>query len=56
MLVLSRKANEEIWIGSIRLLITRIQGNRVHVGIEAPENTRIRRGELQPENEDDAQD
>jgi carbon storage regulator len=47
MLVLSRKAGEEIMIGdNIRLIITRISGNRVTVGIAAPPRVQISRCEL----------
>ncbi|QEF99172.1 Carbon storage regulator [Stieleria maiorica] len=47
MLVLSRKENERIQIGDeIVLTITAIKGNRVSVGIEAPYDVAIRRGEL----------
>jgi carbon storage regulator CsrA len=49
MLVLSRRAGEEIMIGdNIRLIITRISGNRVTVGIAAPEKFQISRPELRP--------
>lgn len=47
MLVLSRKEGEKLMIGDdIVLTITRINGNRVAVGIEAPRSVRIVRGEL----------
>lgn len=49
MLVLSRKSGERIQIGeNITLVISRIVGNRVTVGIEAPSDVRIVRGELAP--------
>jgi len=48
MLVLSRKVGEKIHIGQgITLTITQIKGNRVKLGIEAPDDLRIVRGELQ---------
>ena len=48
MLVLSRKTGEEIVIGdNIRLVVNRISGNRVTIGIAAPDNIHIVRGELQ---------
>jgi carbon storage regulator len=47
MLVLSRKVGEKIYIGNdISITVVEVQGNRVKVGIEAPENQRILRGEL----------
>ena len=49
MLVLSRKAGEEIIIGDeIRLVVSRISGNRVTLGIAAPNKVAITRGELGP--------
>jgi carbon storage regulator len=47
MLVLSRKEGEKLVIGdNITLVISRITGNRVTVGIEAPADVKIFRGEL----------
>lgn len=47
MLVLSRKVNECIVISDeIVLTIIKLSGNRVTVGIEAPQEVSIRRGEL----------
>ncbi len=47
MLVLSRKAGEEILIGdNIRLVVNRVSGNRVTIGIAAPDDVHIIRGEL----------
>ncbi len=49
MLVLSRKEGEQIVIGDgVVLTINRIAGNRVAIGIEAPRDVRIVRGELDP--------
>lgn len=48
MLVLSRKVGEKLIIGdNIVLTVNRISGNRVAIGIEAPRDVRIVRGELQ---------
>lgn len=47
MLVLSRKKGEEILIGDdIVVTIHRLSGNRVSLGIRAPNDYRIVRGEL----------
>lgn len=49
MLVLSRKAGERIMVGeNIAVVINRISGNRVTIGIEAPSGVKIVRGELEP--------
>ncbi|MCG8650268.1 MAG: carbon storage regulator [Pirellulales bacterium] len=48
MLVLSRKEGEQLLIGdNIVLTINRISGNRVAIGIDAPRDVRVVRGELQ---------
>jgi carbon storage regulator CsrA len=47
MLVLSRKANQGIWIGdNIFVTILRIEGGRVKIGIEAPADVRVDRDEV----------
>jgi carbon storage regulator CsrA len=47
MLVLTRKTQEQIHIGeSVVITIVRIQGNTVRVGIEAPTDVRVVRGEV----------
>ena len=47
MLVLTRKLGEEILIGDdIKLIVSRIAGNRVTIGIKAPGDVAILRGEL----------
>lgn len=52
MLVLSRKVGERLVIGgNITVVINRVAGNRVTIGIEAPDDVRIVRGELKPERE-----
>ena len=48
MLVLSRKQGEQLLIGdNIVLTINRISSNRVAIGIDAPKDIRIVRGELE---------
>jgi len=47
MLVLSRKSNEEIIIGgNIRVKILEINGNRVRLGISAPNHVPVLREEI----------
>ena len=47
MLVLTRKQAEQIRIGdNIMLTVLRIDGNKVRIGIEAPEEVQIKRSEL----------
>ena len=46
MLVLSRKQNDEIFIGdSVCIKVVGVFGNRVRLGISAPADVAIRRGE-----------
>jgi carbon storage regulator len=47
MLVLTRRTGEEVVIGEhIRVRVTLVQGNRVRLGIIAPENVRVARAEV----------
>lgn len=47
MLVLSRKIGEKLVIGdNITIVVSRVSGNRVMLGIEAPADVRIVRSEL----------
>lgn len=47
MLVLTRKPDETILIGdNIKITLLRIRGNSVRIGIEAPREVRVVRGEL----------
>lgn len=47
MLVLSRKEGEKLVIGdNITLVVSKISGNRITLGIEAPNDVKIMRGEL----------
>ncbi len=48
MLVLTRKTDEQILIGdNIKITLVRVRGNSVRIGIEAPRDVRIVRGELE---------
>lgn len=50
MLVLSRKESERIKLGgSIVVTVVRISGDKVRLGIEAPADVHILRGELEPD-------
>ncbi len=47
MLVLSRKVGEQIVIGdNITVVVNKVSGNRISLGIQAPRDVRIVRGEL----------
>jgi carbon storage regulator len=47
MLVLSRKVDQKIIVGEdIQVTIVRIEGNRVRIGITAPDDVAIRRAEI----------
>lgn len=49
MLILSRKMGEKIVIGdSIEVTVNRISGNRVTLGISAPDHVHIVRAEIEP--------
>ena len=53
MLVLTRKENEVIQIGDgIRVTVVRIQGGRVRIGIDAPNDVRIMRSEIAADRSD----
>jgi len=47
MLVLSRKAGQKLQIGdNVTITILEVHGNTVRVGVEAPREIRVLRGEL----------
>lgn len=47
MLVLTRKQGETITIdGNIVIQIVKVQGRQVRVGVKAPKNIKVQRGEL----------
>lgn len=50
MLVLSRKVGETIWIGEdVEIVVTEVKGDQVKLGINAPRNIDVIRGELRKE-------
>lgn len=54
MLVLSRKVGQTIVVGNdIELVVTRVSGNRVTVGVQAPDDVKILRGELSQKESDE---
>jgi carbon storage regulator len=54
MLVLSRKMGESICIGKdVVVNIVKVSGNRVRIGISAPRNIEVVRGELPQWSSDD---
>lgn len=49
MLVLSRKVGEEIQVGeNVTITVVRIQGDKVRIGIKAPDDVKVYRTELLP--------
>ena len=49
MLVLSRREGETLVIGgNVVITVKQVRGSRVQVGIEAPDDVRVWRGELEP--------
>lgn len=49
MLVLSRKKNQTIVIdGNVEIQVLQVKGNSIRLGISAPREVRVLRGELQP--------
>jgi carbon storage regulator len=47
MLVLTRRKHEELVIGgNIRIVVTQVSGQRVHLGIIAPKDMRVDRAEV----------
>lgn len=47
MLVFSRKKNEAIMIGEVRVVIVDINGDKVRIGIQAPLEVPVHRQEIQ---------
>lgn len=52
MLVLSRKVGEKIMVGNnVEVVVTKIAGDRVTLGIAAPREVLIRRQEIAPKDQ-----
>lgn len=56
MLVLSRKQNETIKVGDVTFVIVMVGRGKVRVGIEAPKDTLILRGELEAAEQQEGND
>ena len=55
MLVLSRKEAQTIQIGKdIEIRVVRLSGNRVKIGVNAPRDVKVLRGELNDKERKDA--
>ena len=53
MLILSRKQNERIRVGdSVVVTVVRVSGDKVRIGIEAPQSMRVLRDELEDERDE----
>ena len=49
MLILTRKQNESIIIGdNIEIVVTRVSGNKVRIGVAAPRDIAVYRKEIGP--------
>ncbi len=53
MLILSRKQSQRIRVGnSIVVTVVRVSGDKVRLGIDAPDGVRVLREELEPVDEE----
>lgn len=53
MLVLSRKLNEVIKIGDdVRVVLLKVKGDTVRIGVEAPKHVKILREEIEEEGQE----
>lgn len=51
MLVLSRKRDQEILVGDVKVRVLKISGGTVKLGVVADRRVPVRRGELEPRKE-----
>lgn len=53
MLILERKPSQKLILThkgvEITVMVTKVRGNRVRLGVTAPESVQVRRAELKPE-------
>lgn len=55
MLVLTRKPNQQIRIGNdIVVTVVKVRGNTIRLGIEAPQDVRVMRSELEPQSDSES--
>ena len=56
MLILTRRTNETIQVGdNITIMVCRVAVVRVRIGVQAPDDVKIWRGESQPDESHSAQ-
>ncbi len=46
MLVLSRRCGESLWVGDAEIVVVKIRGNQVSIGINAPKKIVVDRNEV----------
>lgn len=46
MLVIARRVGEVLWVGDARIVVTKIRGKSVGIGVDAPRDVPIVRDEL----------
>ena len=56
MLVLSRRVGESLQIGDIKVVVVRVQGGKVRLGIEAEEKVKITRTDNRSDDYDEHDD
>jgi carbon storage regulator len=54
MLILTRKHNESIMVGdNIEIVVLEIKGDQIKLGVQAPKNVKVHRGEVYKEIQDE---